>query len=321
MQKRNLHALGKIIAVFLGLAAVVEISVRVSGLVDFPIYRVDSAIGYLAMPNQAGQFLRKNDWAFNDKSMATTTPWTPNLRPNILLIGNSVVMGGNPYEQKDKLGNLVGIDVGARYSVWPIAAGGWSSVNEVAYLQREPDVVSKANFFVWEYMAGGLSALSGWRGDYVFPTRRPVCASCYAFRRYVLPRLMSLPTNELPPKGPLAVEHLAEFERSVDQLSRVVGSRHPGIIFLYPDKQQTLMAKGSEEWLPERRSIQAVCARHGLILVDIAADPRWTTSLYRDGTHPTVQGNDVLAHILTAAIIEANASNESPPKVAVGAAT
>jgi hypothetical protein len=39
-------------------------------------------------------------------------------------------------------------------------------VNETVYLERNPDVASNAEFFVWIVLRGGLSQLSQWRGDY-----------------------------------------------------------------------------------------------------------------------------------------------------------
>jgi lysophospholipase L1-like esterase len=41
---------------------------------------------------------------------------------------------------------------------------------------------------------------------------------------------------------------------------------------------------------------------HGLALIDIADDARWTETMYRDGVHPTKEGNGVLALILEEAV-------------------
>ena len=83
---------------------------------------------------------------------------------NIMVIGNSIVMGGNPLDQKDKLIPQIEKNLGSKYAVWPVGIGGWTTVNEMAYLARNPDVVKSTNFFIWEYMPGGLSGLSEWRG-------------------------------------------------------------------------------------------------------------------------------------------------------------
>lgn len=71
-----------------------EGAVRGAGMVDFPIYDHNDSIGYIVKPNQAGKFLNKNAWAFNALSMPTTDAWNPKARPNLLLIGNSIIIKG-----------------------------------------------------------------------------------------------------------------------------------------------------------------------------------------------------------------------------------
>ncbi len=197
-----------------------EAAIRLSGLIDFPTYSADDRIGYMINPNQSGKFLEKNAWIFNNRGMGVAEPWNPALRPNLLLIGNSVVMGGNPYNQPDKLGpRLQALEDGS-FAVWPIAVGGWSDVNETVYLEENPDVAASANFFVWEYMAGGLTGLSQWRGDYVFPRSPPACATWYVLRRYVLPKFIRFNMSELPPTGDMKQANFARFEAEIAILSK-----------------------------------------------------------------------------------------------------
>ncbi len=293
----------------LTLVCLVEVAVRLSGLTDFPAYAVDDGIGYIARPDQSGRFLDKNAWAFNGKSMPTADPWAPVGRFNVMLIGNSIVMGGNPLDQKDKLAPQISKDMGPHYAIWPLAIGGWTNVNEMVYLQRNPDVAKATNFFIWEYMPGGLSGLSAWRGDYVFPRQRPLWASWYVFRKYVLPKFLPINTSELPPKGTLVRNHQADFDAWVAELSKTSGLEHPGVVFLYPEKKDLLDSRHAVEWLPERKILEDICAKYRLKLVDVAKDPAWNESLYRDGTHPTPQGNVVLARILANAALETLAAN------------
>jgi hypothetical protein len=304
-RKKKLSLFIKAILVLTFALIATETGVRLSGISDVPTYAVGGDIGYIPKPSQSGKFLNKNSWVFNDRSMGTESRWTPTRRPNILLIGNSIVMGGNPYAQNDKLGPLIQRGVGERYAVWPIAAGGWTNVNEIAYLEKNPDVVMANNFFIWEYMSGGLSQLSQWRGEYVWPSKKPMWAAWYVLRRYVFPRFISFNINELPPTGHINASNLANFEYEISKLSSAAGKKTPGIIFLYPDKAQLLAAKNGMEWLPERKIIENVAATHGLRIVDVARSPEWNEGLYRDGTHPTPEGNTVLARILTAAVTDA----------------
>jgi len=287
-----------VIALILG----AELVARLSGIIDFPLYHVDDEIGYIPQPSQAGKFLHEDSWAFNDHSMGTVTPWTP-VPPGILLIGNSIVMGGNPYDQKQKLGPLLQQQMGDAYTVWPIAAGGWTNVNEMAYLKRNPEVALHPRFFVWEFMSGGLSGLSVWHGDLTWPRAHPTWASWYLFRRYVWPRLYHGLPSELPPVGAPNPAYLAQFKASVLALAQATSDGHSGLVFLYPNKSQYLSARRGEEWLPERSEIRNIAEKAGLDEIDIARQPEWNESLYRpDGVHPTVAGNQALAHILAVAV-------------------
>jgi hypothetical protein len=295
------------VVLFVVLAA--ELVVRASGAVAFPTYVVDKEIGYIPKPNQAGSFLRSRDWVFNDRSMGTGRGWSPSGGRNLLLIGNSIVMGGNPFQQKDKVGPLLEKELGNVFVVWPIAAGGWTDVNETVYLNRNPDIAAKANFFIWEFMSGGLSeGLTEWRSDYVLPREKPLWASWYVFRRYILPRIVTV-DNELPHSRAANPEFSAKFEAAVSSLSHAVGLKCPGILFIFPRKAEYLLARQGKEWLPERREIEKVAKANGLMIVDVSRAPEWNEGLYRDRTHPTVQGNIVLAKFLAAAVKQVGGSD------------
>ncbi|MGA2847540.1 MAG: SGNH/GDSL hydrolase family protein [Terracidiphilus sp.] len=247
-------------------------------------------------------FLRQNRWVFNNRSMGTETQWNPALHPNILLIGNSIVAGGNPLDQKDKLCPLIQKAMGPGYSIWPIAVGGWTNLNETAYLQRNPDVEASANFFVWEYMVGGTSKLAPWSSDYGFPRKRPLWASWYIFRRYILARFIPIP-SELPPTGPATVTGMQMFRNEIGRISAATGRRTPGLLFLYPQRNQFLAARSGIEWLPERAQIEEIARTQNLKIVDVTRSPQWRTDLYRDGeTHPNEEGDAILATILAGSI-------------------
>jgi len=279
-----------------------EVGVRLSGIADFPIYSSDDQIGYCLRPNQSGKFLNRNHWFVNDRGMATAAPWNPAGHRNILILGNSIVYGGNPYDQKDKLAPTMQRELAAGDILWPIAAGGWTNVNEVAYLERNPDVVQSANFFVWEYMVGGLGGLARWHNEYGFPRTHPLWATGFVCRRYVLPQFINIDMNELPPTGAPMASNSQRFEAAIGKLNTAIGSTTPGILFLFPGEGQFLAARRGEEWLPERAEVERIARRYGLKLVDVSRSPEWHEGLYRDGTHPTVEGNKVLARILTSAI-------------------
>jgi len=292
------------IAGLLTFAVVTEIALRLAGVVDFPAYQVDGGIGYVIQPNQSGAFLRTHSWVFNDRSMGTAVAWEPARKSNLLLIGNSIVMGGNPYAQPEKLGPLVQSQMGDRVAVWPIAVGGWTEVNETVYLERNPDVVSAASFFVWVVLRGGLGQLSQWHSDYVFPRERPLSATWYFLRRYVLPRLMSFNMSELPPLGALTTENLNKFEAMIAKLSKATRRAVPGVLVLYPGETDLTAARRGNEWIPERLELERIAAKYGVRILDLTKRHEWNSTLYRDGTHPTVEGNRLLADIVAVTVSE-----------------
>ena len=292
------------IRVALGLLALLgltEFGLRVAGLDDFPVYLKDEHFGYVPKPGQAGRFLQRNEWVFNDRSMGVAEPWRPSGRTDVLLVGNSIVMGGNPYDQKDKLAPLMQAQLNARCAVWPVAAGGWSTVNEFRYLERHTDIAAGADFFVWEYMAHQMGGLSKWSRPTVHPLQRPLWLTGYVINKALDQRFPTAARFEVKSAADEA-PYFAEFEAMLVRLEASISGRPAGVIFLYPDRQQLQAARAGEEWLPDRAEVTRIAAKHGLVIIDLAATPQWTPDLYKDGVHPTVEGNGVLAGILNAAI-------------------
>lgn len=162
-----------ILTLFMGL----ETYLHLAGFGSYPIYLLDGQIKYIPASNQSGVFLNRNHWFFNDRHMGNSDNWTPDKHPDVLLLGNSIVLGGNPYDHNEKLGPLLQNALGDKYSVWSAAAGGWTNINEMAYLDQNKDVAQNADIVVIEYMAGGLSIASPWPGYYVFPDHRPLLLS------------------------------------------------------------------------------------------------------------------------------------------------
>jgi hypothetical protein len=114
-----------------------------------------------------------------------------------------------------------------------------------------------------------------------------------------------LNVSELPPRTRKVNDrYLADFDAHVAALSKRTGLSHPGMIFLYPEKRDLLVARHSTEWLPERKELQAISGKYGLTLVDVAQNSAWTDSLYRDAVHPSAWGNVVLAKIISDATLD-----------------
>ena len=292
------------VRVALGLVALLgltELGLRVAGLGEFPTYLKDDHFGYIPKPNQAGRFLQRNEWVFNDRSMGVATPWQASDRTDVLLVGNSIVLGGNAYDQPDKLAPLMQSQLSASCSVWPVAAGGWATVNEFRYLDRRPDVVAGADFFVWEYMAHQMGGVASWSRPALHPLERPLWLTGHVVGKALDQRFPTAARFEVKAASDEA-PYFAEFEAMLARLNQASGRRPAGVIFLYPDLNQLNMARAGKEWLPDRAEVQRLAARHGVVLIDLAAMPQWKAALYKDGVHPSREGNVVLSVILASEI-------------------
>lgn len=301
----------KITIALVATLALGEVGVRMAGLVDFPIYATDDELGYWIKPNQRGAFMNKNEWAFNDLSMPIERNFEPGPAIDVPVIGNSIIMGGNVYNQKDKVGPLMQGMLGDKFNIWPVAVGGWTNVNEATFLQRHPQIAQNADLFIWEVMNGGFSRTAPWMSHYVFPIEEPVSALWYFTRRYVLPKFMSFEMNELPPTGAAKQGNIDRIDEQLQKLSQASKQKHPGLFFIYPTRDQLEQAQQGKEWLPERQAVEALAKRYQLMVVDLSKNPEWTTAMYREGTHPTEEGNRFIAKTLSAALLDLQAKNKN----------
>lgn len=87
----------------------------------------------------------------------------------------------------------------------------------------------------------------------------------------------------------------------------------PGILLLYPTADELVQAKLGKEWFPEQNRIADLADKYHLFVFDLAKEPQWLTSLYRDGTHPTVAGNQILAVLLSKKVTAISKSNQAIP--------
>ncbi len=271
-------------------------------MVDVPTYVRDDHFGYAPRPSQAGRFLTQNSWVFNDRGMGVAADWKPTTaHTDVVLIGNSIVLGGNTYDQQDKVASLMQSRLNASCAIWPIAAGGWTTVNEYRFLERHPDIVAGTDFFVWEYMAHQIGGVNPTVRETSHPTHLPAWATGYVVHKAMDQRFPATPRLEL--RGPdEAAQNYDQFDAMLGKLVKASGRPAAGVIFLYPDFQQLAAARVGVEWLPDRQRIEKLAMKNGIVLIDIAASPLWTAALYKDGIHPTKDGNAVLASILAAAV-------------------
>lgn len=266
----------------------IEIAIRLSGIVDFPLYDANNKIGYIPKPNQSGSFLRSHDWQFNSLSMGAPE-FKPTASVDVLLIGDSVVLGGNPYRQADRLGPQLQKISGE--NVWPISAGSWALRNELHYLNSHLTVVSSIDQLIFVLNSADFEEASSWSCEETHPRSHPVYATAYVIKKYLYnwSPCKATPVDLKVPSGDWKAE-LKEFLQNNPTIGKKVS------FFLYPDKaeatNETLRAQKLEDYATEL----AVSGAEEIF--SVGRDPRWNELFYRDGIHPTEKGTEVLAHII-----------------------
>lgn len=278
-----------------------EGGVRLAGFGDFPTYELDADFGYIPAKKQSGRFMNANQWVFNDRNMGVGNHWRPGLAGNVLLLGNSIVLGGNPVNQRQKLGPLLQQLLGTGFHIWPIAAGGWTDTNIDEFLLKNPDLLDGTAITVFEYMKGGFGKAAPWPGEYICPTHHPNILSLYLARKYLVEPLLghrSSAFGVLPPSESNTAENIQTFSHIVRSL-KTSGKRV--IVFSYPTLLD--MTDANKAFVSESDRLSKLCVQLSIQCFDLGRWPDWGPQFYRaDGVHPTEQGNIKIAEFLGAII-------------------
>lgn len=255
-----------------------ELILRVTGAADLPLYVSDPVVGYIPAPRQAGAVFG-HDWAFNELSMGVTKPFSPSGRTDLLLIGDSIVMGGARFRQSERLGPALARRTAA--AVWPISAASWSLSNELAYLGLHPDVPAGADRLIFVINSGDFVPPSFWRSELTHPRHRPPSVALF-----LADRAMGLELRE--PPGP----------RPTADWRKLWPPTRPTTVVLIPTRSE-LQAGRRPAWAGQ--AVAALRASN-VDFIDVAADRRWIAAAYRDDMHPTAEGTKILADIIASGL-------------------
>ena len=275
---------------------VCEVGVRVSGLTELPLYDANSEIGYIPKENQSGFFLHQRRWRFNEYSMGAGSFKPAADRFNILLIGDSIVLGGNPLNEEDRLGPRLEFISG--WQVWPISAGSWALQNELTYLRNHPGVVDKVDAIAFVLNSGDFGEPSSWASELTHPRSEPTLHSLYVFKKYVLKMEYAVePGMRVPMRN-----WQKDFKEFIDSVQK------PIFVFMYPTQEELgnsiLRAQALDAFIPKL----GILPRNRLVVGKVADSSEWRQGLYRDSIHPGANGNATLAEIFRSTICK----NELP---------
>ncbi len=278
-------AKGLVLAACLLLTA--EVGLRVTGALDFPLYEANSRIGYVPAASQAGNYLWTHGYDFNNRHMAGG-PLADTPARKVLVVGDSVVYGGNPYKQADRLVNTLQSRM-PDAKVWTLASGGWSIRNELAWLQDNADVVGRMNDVVMVINNADLvKEAAMWGCETTHPTQRPLLGTMY----YINKLLKREDCSEGKPGLTVANADWQAPLRQWIQTTQASGVRVHFV--LYPGRKE-LEAQRSTATTATLNQLQATQPVHA---VEVARFNAWQPSLYRDDIHPSAEGNQVLADVV-----------------------
>ena len=280
----------------LALLIMAESIVRACGVLNFPLYQADAHVGYWPAAEQSGSFLNRNRWYFNERGMGVAEAFLPDDdRRDVLLVGDSIVLGGNPLDQLERLGLRLTQLTGARH--WPVSAGSWALLNELRFLKRNMDVVDQADAITFVLNSADFGQASSWACEITHPRERPGLALAHVVRKYLL--VAQLCTSDPPAelKVPAADWRVEWRELMAD--ARMRGK--PVEVWLYPTQEEALhpeLLSARLESVGKQLRMEGLSA--SLVLRSLGRDSRWSQMTYADAIHPDAAGVGIMSKIMAA---------------------
>ena len=270
MKLRRVFGIGAL-AVILA-AAAGEFAARAA--LDFPLFGADAEGGYYALPNQRGRFAFRNAWAFNELGMGVAERFAPSTARDVLLVGDSVVYGGNPVRQENKLGPVLQHQTG--WHVWPLSAGSWALQNELIHVRRLPQAVRGADQIVFVLNSEDFAEPSSWANEFTHPRHRPASYLLYGAEKALARSSPPILPEFRVRRWPDLAGEWRKFTAATDAPILVVG---------YPAKAER---NAKCAWLPKWLAEGAMVACYG-------ADRPIPSSFYGDPIHPNDEGRVAVA--------------------------
>jgi len=309
--KRPLMVVLYLLLALVAILAVAELASRASGL-GRPLLFERTAYGYRIQPGQDFRFLGRPS-VYNDLGLRSG-PVAPLPSPGtlrVLCIGDSITNGGVVTAQDDtypyQLAKLLAGQVG-EVEVLNISAGGWALENEEGWIAEHGILGSQlvilqvATHDMHQRMAGA-SVLDT---HLAFPSRPPVFATGYVWRRYVL-RKLGLRPKLNDPGVVVQPSSAADIHRSVAVLERIAAHvRRAGARLLVVHVAQPGPLEPVDDLTALAKSrLRDWAALSGVTLVSLedTMNASGGVALFRDSIHPNEQGNRVIAQTVAAHVV------------------
>lgn len=305
---KRYQVLSSLLAFFL----VTELCLRIFwGLGSPVLLQADPDTGYRYQPNQSvvrfGKRITYNQYS---QRSAPISPDKPARTLRILMVGDSILNGGNPTDQSQTVTEFLRADLekaGYRAEVLNASAGSWGIGNHQGYLRKFGLFQSDA--VILELATHDLvqptSTSSKIGKDPNFPDRRPILAWQELIGRYLWPWTLrhlqlQLPTSEIP----VTIDPAQEFRQNRQLLAANIGliqdRQIPVFVLFVPELRNVIPPYPKPLYKP-----QFLALLQSLAVPVIDAQTAWSQiapsqlqAYYRDNWHPNETGNRAIATLV-----------------------
>lgn len=210
--------------------------------------------------------------------------------PNsLILAGDSVVFGGNPLTQSERVGEQLNKLVGG--NVFSIAAGSWGAKNELAYFLSRKKQIGDPKKIIFVLNSGDFSTPSSWRCHSWHPRTRPISHAFFAFRKYFW-----RDCEKTSPADVLVQDF--DLAKAFDSFLAMYPTSKIALV-LYPTKAEL---KSGSSLVPviDGLNIEHSDRLEIVDLVQVGSEDAtaWNESFYADSIHPSPAGAAALANVL-----------------------
>ncbi|MFB2898180.1 SGNH/GDSL hydrolase family protein [Aerosakkonemataceae cyanobacterium BLCC-F50] len=302
---------GSVLAVFIGLEVILRVAF---GLGNPVLVQADSFTGYRFKPNQKlfrlGKKIQYNQ--YSQRSEPITLKKTPG-QLRILMIGDSVLNGGNPTDQSQTITELFEAKLSASghpAEVLNASAGSWGIGNELGYLRKFGTFNADAVILqIGTHDLTQPTSTSAVVGHHpAFPTHPPLLATQDTWNRYIWPQVAgklgyNLANGDFA-SSPISLTPGQQFKQNMQQFKEIVtlvrNQKIPVFVLFTPNRYDLLpkanVPKYKTEFFRFLKYLQVPV---------IDTHTNWSTlsptevaTYFRDEVHLTIQGNQAVAHSL-----------------------
>lgn len=293
---------------------ITEIILRVAfGLGHPALLQADADTGYRFRPNQiVFRFGKKTEYnQYSQRSEPINANKPPGIL-RILMVGDSVLNGGNQTDQKETITELLEALLTTKkhpVEVLNASASSWGIGNEWGYIRKFGTLESDA--VILEISTHDLtqptSKSERLGKDPNYPTQAPLLALQEAWTRYIFPQLTisfksKIAPAEAPPPSPLEAD--LQFTQNMQELKalaqEVNDQKTPFFVMFMPQLDNLLPTVNTPKYKTE---FLKLCKEIQVPVIDVHTNwsnlpPATVKTYFRDNPHPNVFGNQAAADLL-----------------------